>query len=224
MVRFKAVVSAFLGRRPGRVSIPLWCDLKRQGVAFFIRSESVSIPLWCDLKRSARGEEADIVFRFHPTMVRFKAVSGSPPGTFPRRFHPTMVRFKGVMASKSRSTSSVSIPLWCDLKASASSAEVTDLARFHPTMVRFKDGGVGPAARAEARFHPTMVRFKAGITAPLALVAKCFHPTMVRFKVRWDIHETRQVVVSIPLWCDLKQVGYIQQPGRNPFPSHYGAI
>ncbi len=49
MVRFKVIIFARISGRD-LVSIPLWCDLKRDGNVVTDRVIDVSIPLWCDLK------------------------------------------------------------------------------------------------------------------------------------------------------------------------------
>ncbi len=62
-----------------------------------IRQKRVSIPLWCDLKRALPGQ-GHHEMRFHPTMVGFKDILFQLRPSERCRFHPTMVRLKAVLS------------------------------------------------------------------------------------------------------------------------------
>ena len=143
--------------------------------------------------------------RFHPTMVRFKATYLLRPRIALWGFHPTMVRFKGPLAFLSAcQDSTVSIPLWCDLKRSSSGARC-------------------PSATVSI---PLWCDLKSICCHAVYSGGSCFHPTMVRFKdIDGTVERYRNVLVSIPLWCDLKWVpNLLVGPDPKSFPSHYGAI
>ncbi len=147
-----------------------------------------------------------------------------------------MVRFKVKRFAMIKSMLSISIPLWCDLKEPGAFRTKLQVRYFHPTMVRFKARAYAPCTPLISNFHPTMVRFKAVCRRLVCPPGRDFHPTMVRFKdslqntaekIRQNFHPTmvrfkvvwgRQVLtidnrISIPLWCDLKDVLYIPYPG-----------
>ncbi len=93
-------------------------------------------------------------------MVRFKEVDFAPLFAIDFRFHPTMVRFKAAHPTAHRDCKHVSIPLWCDLKQAGKNAEKPAPPCFHPTMVGFKDSRQVRKHEVNRSFHPTMVRFK----------------------------------------------------------------
>ncbi len=69
-----------------------------------------------------------------------------------------------------------------------------------------------------------MVRFKVDLGHPEVSIRPRFHPTMVRFKVPVAVAAPGRARVSIPLWCDLKEVTFAALFAIYLFPSHYGAI
>ncbi len=159
-------------------------------------------------------------------MVRFKVESYLFTHTFSRRFHPTMLRFKAICRRENNHRTGGFHPTMVRFKGEIIRAAQRNVTCFHPTMVRFKDGFAMPSGRSNLRFHPTMVRFKVPpefrvlicyeeVSIPLwcdlkardesasSAALSCFHPTMVRFK---GSPMMRSKMRSIR------------------FPSHYGAI
>ncbi len=115
MVRFKGAGAA-AGGAVARVSIPLWCDLKKLTTPISLTVSMVSIPLWCDLKGELPYENIVVRYGFHPTMVRFKASRAClrrprRPVSIPLWCDLKIGFFDGLLEWVK-----VSIPLWCDLK------------------------------------------------------------------------------------------------------------
>ncbi len=153
---------------------------------------------------------------FHPTMVRFKAGPLSPLMPQSRVSIPLWWDLKRTCPSATAPLEPVSIPLWCDLKHRMAPRPYLTPAGFHPTMVRFKGvHGTGVCRRAPPGFHPTMVRFKAvlaGHLQPDILMVSI--PLWCDLKTGEPHWSHQWLIVSIPLWCDLKPGSSCATPPR----------
>jgi len=211
------------------VSIPQWCDCYYISWLWLHPCKLVSIPQWCDCYDGWASAPASRSAGFNPTMVRLLLSNlHSTRIEFPVSI-PQWCDCYSSSKLKPVKMFMVSIPQWCDCYAPNPLKVAVTENGFNPTMVRLlplKGKGKTKYNRVSipqwcdcykpfsgktpitfCSFNPTMVRLLRGEEIEAGSAGCWFQSHNGAIATWWALQEFRQILVSIPQWCDC----YLQQ-------------
>ena len=133
------------------------------------------------LRLFRKEEDMNWKIGFNPTMVRLRPSSTAVTVTALPRFNPTMVRLRRLARPPGRH----------------------QLSRFNPTMVRLRRPSSTSSSGRQSKFQSHYGAIATRLTRFAPALYPRFNPTMVRLRLARAVNRSRrQIMVSIPLWCD----------------------
>ena len=183
MVRLKDSIPNHWNAYSCVISIPVWCDWRKNGTNIWNCENYISIPVWCDW-RFSDSMFCICLYNFNSSMVRLKDLLGDFRLKFFEIFQFQYGAIEGIAECSYSITDTISIPVWCDWRY------LTELLNF--TVIHY--------------FNSSMVRLKGSFWANTPLVAKSFQFQYGAIEGVIGIGWNGLIIeISIPVWCDWRQ-------------------